>query len=588
MTPSTTTTGNVHWAPRPFDPATAERLSREANLDALVARLLVQRGISNPETAARFLNPRLDHLHDPNLMRGMSIAIERLERAIANKENILIYGDYDVDGTTAVVILKTCIELLGGIADFHVPHRIKEGYGIRDNVIEAAGAGGVTLVISVDTGIRAFDAAKTARHIGLDLIVTDHHLPEAGEGVPDALAVLNPNQPGCDYPCKEICGAGVAFKIAQALLTRARRERLIPSFLKMVAIATIADAVPLTGENRVIAKLGLDGLRQPVNGGLRALMLVSELLDGQRSVSATDVGFRLGPRINAAGRMDVAREVVELFTTKEESRQLELAKKLNELNAQRQAEEQRILEAAIEMLEADTALEEKFSLVLDGDGWHRGVIGIVATRVVERSGRPTLVVSRGEDGVAHGSGRSIPAFHLLDALESADCRHCFIRFGGHAHAAGFSLASDAIPALRDGLERYARARLTREDLVPGITIDAELEFAQIDRNLIRSIATLEPFGVGNPRPLFGTRAARMLQPIKIMKEKHAKLRLRDSDAGRPFDSIGWRMREQLEQLNLVLGDKLDIAYTIEENTDPEFFGLQLILRDVRRSVVVAA
>ena len=574
----------MQWVPRPFDPAKAERLSREANLDPLVARLLVQRGIADAETAQRFLHPKLEHLHDPSLLRGMPVAIERLERAIANKENILIYGDYDVDGTTAVVILKTCIELLGGVADFHVPHRIKEGYGIRDNVIEAAGSGGVTLVISVDTGIRAFDAAKTARRIGLDLIVTDHHLPEPGEGVPDALAVLNPNQPGCDYPCKDICGAGVAFKIAQALLTRAGRERLIPSFLKMVAIATIADAVPLTGENRVIAKLGLDGLRQPVNGGLRALMQVSELLDGQRTISATDVGFRLGPRINAAGRMDVAREVVELFTTKDERRQLELATKLNELNAQRQAEEQRILEAAIEMLEADTALEEKFSVVLDGDGWHRGVIGIVATRVVERTGRPTLVVSRGEDGVAHGSGRSIPAFHLLDALESSDCRHCFIRFGGHAHAAGFSLASDAIPTLRDGLERYARARLTREDLVPGVTIDAELEFAQIDRDLIRSIATLEPFGVGNPRPLFGTRAARMLQPVKIMKEKHAKLRLRDSDAGRPFDAVGWRMREQLEPLNLTLGEKLDIAYTIEENTDPEFFGLQLILRDVRRSV----
>jgi len=282
--------------------------------------------------------------------------------------------------------------------------------------------------------------------------------------------------------------------------------------------------------------------------------------------------------------MDVAREVVELFTTKDEQRQLDLAKKLNALNAERQAEEQRILEAAIEQLEADAALEEKFSVVLDGDGWHRGVIGIVATRVVERTGRPTLVVSRGEDGVAHGSGRSIPAFHLLDALESSDCRHCFIRFGGHAHAAGFSLASDAIPTLRDGLERYARAHLTREDLVPGITIDAELEFAQIDRNLIRAIARLEPFGVGNPRPLFGTRAARMLQPMKIMKEKHAKLRLRDSDAARPFDAVGWRMREQLEPLNLTLGEKLDIAYTVEENTDPDFFGLQLILRDVRRSV----
>jgi single-stranded-DNA-specific exonuclease len=577
----------VHWASRPFDPAAAERLSREAALDPLTARLLAQRGIADAESAQRFLTPKLDHLHAPEKMRGMDVAIERLERAIALRENILIYGDYDVDGTTAVVILKTCIELLGGTADFHVPHRIKEGYGIRENVIEAAAAGGVTLVISVDTGIRAFEAAKTANRVGLDLIVTDHHLPETGEGVPEALAVLNPNQNGCDYPCKEICGAGVAFKIAQALLTRAGRERLIPSFLKIVSIATIADAVPLIGENRVFAKLGLEGLRQPVNGGLRALMQVSELLGVQRSITATDVGFRLGPRINAAGRMDVAREVVELFTTKDEQRQLELAKKLNELNAQRQSEEQRILQEAIERLDQDPSLNERYSLVLDGEGWHRGVIGIVATRIVERTGKPALVISH-EDGVAHGSGRSIPAFHLLNALESSHCRHCFIRFGGHAHAAGFTLNSGSVAELREGLEHYARQHLTPADFEPVIDIDGELEFAQIDRTLVGAISQLEPFGVGNPRPVFGTREARLLQPVRTMKEKHAKLRLRDSDTGRPFDVIGWRMREQIDALSLALGDKLDIAYTIEENTDPEFGGIQLILRDLRRSALATA
>jgi single-stranded-DNA-specific exonuclease len=573
----------VHWASRAFDPAVAERLCREANLDPVIARLLAQRGITSKDAAERFLRPRLDHLHPPELMRGMTVAIERVERAIANKENTLIYGDYDVDGTTAVVILKTCIELLGGVADFHVPHRIKEGYGIRDNVIEAAHAGGVTLVISVDTGIRAFEAAKTARRLGLDLIVTDHHLPESGEGVPDALAVLNPNQDGCDYPCKDICGAGVAFKLCQALLTRAGRERLIPSFLKMAAIATIADAVPLTGENRVIASLGLHGLRQPVNGGLRALMQVAELLDAQRSITATDVGFRLGPRINAAGRMDVAREVVELFTTKDEVRQLELARKLNELNTQRQEEERRILEHAIEQLDTDSAFADRYSVVLEGDGWHRGVIGIVATRIVERTGKPTLVISRGEDGIAHGSGRSIPAFHLLNALESADCRHCFIKFGGHAHAAGFSLENGTIAHLREGLERYARETLTSADFEPLAEIDGELSFADISKDLIQQLESLEPFGIGNPRPCFGTRNARLLQPVRVMKEKHAKLRLRDSDASRPYDVIGWRMREQIDALALVVGDKLDVVYALEENHDPEFGGIQLILKNAMRS-----
>jgi single-stranded-DNA-specific exonuclease len=577
----------VRWALRPFDSDIAETISRELGVNPVIARLLAQRGISSAEQAHLFLNPKLDYLHAPESMRGMSVAIGRVERAIANQENILIYGDYDVDGTSAVVILKTCIELLGGIADFHVPHRIKEGYGIRDNVIEAAHAGGVKLVISVDTGIRAFEAAKTAKRLGLDLIVTDHHLPEKGEGVPDALAILNPNQDGCAYPCKEICGAGVALKLSQALLTRAGRERLIPSFLKMAAIATIADAVPLTGENRVIAALGLDGLRKPANGGLRALMQVSELLNLDRKITATDIGFRLGPRINAAGRMDVAREVVELFTSKDESRQLELARKLNELNAERQEEERRILEHAIAALEDDPSLKDRYSLVLEGDAWHRGVIGIVATRIVERTGKPTLVISRDEHGTAHGSGRSIPSFHLLNALESTDCRHCFIRFGGHAHAAGFTLESLAIETLRNGLEQYARRTLKPEDFEPTIDVDGELTFEQISKDLARSIDALEPFGVGNPRPVFATRGARLLQPVRVMKEKHAKLRLRDSDSSRPYDAIGWRMREEIEALALSIGDKLDLLYSIDENTDPEFGGIQLVLKELARSNAAA-
>jgi single-stranded-DNA-specific exonuclease len=578
----------VRWAPRAYDPQKAELIAREINVPPLVATLLTQRGILTAEEAHRFLNPRLDHLHAPESMLGMAAAIQRVERAVANKENILIYGDYDVDGTTAVVILKTCIELLGGIADFHVPHRIKEGYGMRDNVIEAAHSGGVTLVISVDTGIRAFEAANTAKRLGLDLIVTDHHLPETGEGVPDALAVLNPNQEGCSYSCKDICGAGVAFKLAQSLLTRAGRERLIPSFLKMAAIATIADSVPLLGENRVIATLGLDGLRKPVNGGLRALMQVSELLGAGRSITATDVGFRLGPRINAAGRMDVARDVVELFTTKSEERQLEIARRLNELNSQRQDEEKRILEQAIEAYDSDPQLASRFTLVLDGAEWHRGVIGIVATRIVERTGKPTLIVSRGEDGVAHGSGRSIPAFHLLDALESSECRHCFIRFGGHAHAAGFSLPNKSVPTLRDGLERYARTKLTAADFDCIVDVDAELPFSAINKDLTHCLEKLEPYGIGNPRPVFGTSGVRLLQPVRVMKEKHAKLRVRESDQSRPFDAVGWRMREQIDALTLNVGDKIDLLYTLEENTDPEFGGIQLVLKQVAKSAMKAA
>src|SRR5262249_23291384 len=277
------------------------------------------------------------------------------------------------------------------------------------------------VVISVDTGIRAFQAAETARRVGIDLIVTDHHLPEAREGVPNALAVLNPNQQGCDYPCKDICGAVVAFKVAQALFAKhkepAEQTKLTNSFLKMAAIATVADAVPLKGENRAITKLGLEGLRRPVNGGLKALLEVSGLSEAGRRLTAGDIGFRIGPRINAAGRMDVARDVIELFTCKDPERCREIAGKLNQLNLERQTEEARIVSQIDDQLAAEPDLSGKFCLVFDGEGWHRGVVGIVASRVVEKTGRPALVVAReGEEG--HGSGRSIAALHLLDALES--------------------------------------------------------------------------------------------------------------------------------------------------------------------------
>src|SRR5215467_7610404 len=466
------------WSLSNPDPAQVESLRAEAKVCPLLARLLALRGVTAID-AANYLSPSLDQLHSPYLMRGMSLAVERLSAAIANKEGILIYGDYDVDGTTAVVILKTALELCGGAADFHVPHRIKEGYGIKDDVIERAAAAGIKVVISVDTGIRAFQAAETARRVGIDLIVTDHHLPEAHEGVPHALAVLNPNQLGCDYPCKELCGAGVALKIAQALFAKfkdqADQARLIPSFLKMVAIATIADAVPLVGENRTIARLGLEGLRRPVNGGLKALMEVSGLGDG-RALAAGDVGFRLGPRINAAGRMDVARDVIELFTCRDQARCKEIADKLNQLNLERQAEEARIVAAIEEQLAAEPDLTGKYCMVFDGEGWHRGVVGIVASRVVEKTGRPALVIAR-EGDEAHGSGRSISRFHLLDALEA--CHGLFTRFGGHAHAVGFALPSRRLAELKLRLNTFAQERLSEEDLEPEVEIAAEIPLSEV-------------------------------------------------------------------------------------------------------------
>jgi single-stranded-DNA-specific exonuclease len=579
----------VRWISR--SPETAEisppaleqlvvELAESLRLPPIVARLLVTRGIQEREAAWKFLNPAIDQLHSPYLMCGMRPAVERLRAAIEKKERILIYGDYDVDGTMAVVILKTAIELCGGVCEFHVPHRILEGYGMRDEVIEKAAADGIRLIISVDTGIRAFAAAETAERLGLDLIVTDHHLPH-DRGNPRALAVLNPNQVGCEYPCKALCGAGVAFKVAQALFSETGREKYIPSFLKVVAIATIADAVPITGENRVFVKLGLEGLSRPVNPGLKALLQVCEL-DGGRTLTTTEVAFRVAPRMNAAGRMDLAKDVIDLFTVKDAARAKEIALRLHQLNGDRQQEEARIVAGIHEEVEKNPALREAYCMVVDGEAWHRGVIGICASRVVDRYNRPALVISKDGDE-AHGSGRSIHSFHLLNALES--CPELFTRYGGHSHAVGFALHAERIPELRQRLDAYARQHLTEADLVPLLETDGELPLEEVTASLWESLGRLVPFGMGNPEPVFVARATRILTEPRIVKEKHLKLKLARGANGSPamargIDAMGWRMAERLQSQPLAFGDSLDVAYKIERNTHPDFGGnLQLVVCD---------
>jgi single-stranded-DNA-specific exonuclease len=584
----------MRWQFRRVDETAVQGLVQQSGVSPLIARLLCARGITTAEAAHDFLSPSIAHLHSPYKMTGMTAAVERVCAAIERRERILVYGDYDVDGTTAIVVLKTAIQLCGGtgLVEFHVPHRIREGYDLRADVLERAAAEGVRLVISVDSGIRAFAAAEAARQAGLDLIITDHHLPEAAPGedghVPHAVAVLNPNQPGCDYPCKALCGAGVAFKVAQALLEKNGRERLLPSFLKVVAIATIADAVPLVGENRAIATLGIEGLRDPRNLGLRELMLAAGI-DGTRRLKGSDIAFRIAPRINAAGRMDVAQDVVELFSVRDEGRARELATKLNQLNTDRQAEEQRIV-GQIEQQMSETADEARpYCLMVAGDGWHRGVLGIAATRVVERYCRPTLVASRDDSGQAHGSGRSIRAFHLLEALES--CRELFTRFGGHAYAVGFSLPSENVAELGRRLDAFARARLTAADFEPTVELDAMLPLAEVNDALCAELQKLEPFGVGNPEPRFAVRAVRVLTPPRLLKEKHLKLKLACSQNGngnfsRGIDALGWRMGEQMSCITL--GDSVDAAFTVERNSNPDFPGLQLSLVDVHKTAAQAA
>ncbi len=594
----------MKWIGKGLDRARADLLAESlaanpsflgrVDLSGLIARLLLMRGISEAESARRFLAPSVSDLHSPYKMMGMSAAVERLAGAIAGKEKVLIYGDYDADGTTAIVVLKTAIELCGGAVDFYVPHRIRDGYGMKDEVIERAAASGVRLVISVDTGIRAFAAAATAKRLGIDLIVTDHHLP-GHDGVPNALVVLNPNQPGCEYPCKALCGCAVAFKLAQALmeklLDRPDQSRLLTSFMKVVAIATIADAVPLLGENRVFTRLGLEALRAPANPGLKALLEVAELASA-RALNSGEVAFRIAPRLNAAGRMDVAHDVVELFSVKDAGRAREIALRLDQLNGERQAEERRILEELELRITEEPALRDASCIVVDGEAWHRGVIGITAARIVERYGKPTLVITR-EGEQAHGSGRSIRAFHLLEALES--CATLFDHYGGHAHAVGFALPAARVPELRAQLDAFARNRLSPSDLEPVLEFDAEIALDEITPELFQALRLLEPFGMENPQPVFAARAIRLLHPPRIMREKHLKLKLRSVESREPslgrfnwrhsvtYDATGWRMAERAASDGLLPGDVLDIAFTVDQNDHPDFGGLELRLCDFAKS-----
>ena len=580
----------------------ASDLLRHLECPSAIASLLAARGILDQAAARRFFDPQLTDLHDPNLLLGMAAAVARIQLAVARGEEILIYGDYDVDGTTATVLLKTAIERIGSAAtparvDYHVPHRIREGYGIQNVRLAEAAAAGVRLVISVDTGIRAFAAADEAKALGLDLIVTDHHLPDGVEGIPEAIAVINPAQPGCPYPNKHLCGAGVAFKLAHALLaahavTPAQQQRLqtviLPSFLKLVALATIADSVALLGENRTMVWLGLRELRNPVQPGLRALMRVAELpLD--RSPTAHEVGFRLAPRINAAGRMDVASDVVELFLTRDQDRANLLAEKLDGLNQDRRATEAAALEAIeLQLLTLGNPAE---CLVLDHPSWHRGVLGILASRVVERTGRPALVLTSDEQD-AHGSGRSVAGYHLLDAISAAHAHSpgepLFSRFGGHAHAVGFSLPTSRLADLRARMQAHSAALLTEDLLVPELAVDLELTPKDLVPELFAWLERCAPFGMANPEPLFLVRALHLGAPPRVIKERHVCLCLAEKVGGKPLSAMGWTRTLRANQANwadrtasLVAGMAVDAVCRLRHNLHPQYGGYELELADLR-------
>lgn len=542
----------------PVENGAGPRLERELGVCRLVARILANRGYTEAGAARAFLHPNLDGLHDPFLLTGMRAAVDRVMAAIARREPVLLYGDYDVDGTTSIVILKTALDLAGAVTSYHVPNRLRDGYGMRSDVVERAAADGVRLIISVDTGIRASEVVGRARELGIDVIVTDHHLPE--EALPPAVAVLNPNRTDCTYPEKNLCGAGVAFKLVQGLMRElgweaARVRALTESFVKLVAIATVADVVPLTGENRILVKHGLAGLTRVRNPGLRALMETGGFKDGEE-LSAGQVAFRIAPRINAAGRMADASEVIELFLTRDAARASSIAKQLHEWNAERQQTELATLESCLE----HAVTEGEWALVFAGADWHKGVVGIVASRLVERYYRPVFVLAiDAATGEMAGSGRSIEGFHLLDALESMS--GLFAKFGGHSHAAGVTLPVSRLDEFRARLCEYAGGKLTTEDLRPRLRIDAEIEFADLTDENVAALLALGPFGQGNPSPVLASRDVLFPEQPVVMKEKH--LRVRAVRRQHTLRLKAWNFGDRCADFDAE--KRYEIAFTVEKD-----------------------
>lgn len=560
------------WNVRRHDPDAAASLARVLDVSPILAALLINRGYADERAARTFLSPSYDQLHEPYLMLGMREAVARLKHAIETHEPVLIYGDYDVDGTTGTAILLRALKLLGAKTGFHIPHRFTEGYGIQQPALERAFAEGYKLVVSVDCGIRAHEPLYWARDKGLDVIITDHHLPDEDEGAPPAFAVLNPNQEGCEYPDKHLAGVGVAFKLVHALFREYGREAQVAAFMKVVAIGTVADVAKLVGENRTIVSIGLKDLAKAANPGLKALIDVAGCGDG-KGMTAYDLGFRLGPRINAAGRMDAARAVVELFDTRDSLEARRLAEHLDARNEERKTVQQQIIDLAL--AELGDSSETKVA-VIQGSGWHRGVIGIAASKIAERLTRPCVVLSIDGD-VAHGSARSIEAYHLLNGLTA--CADLFEKFGGHSHAAGITIRPERIAEFRRRLNEHAAACLSEEDLEHSVAIDMELPAEQATFQLARELQALEPFGAGNARPVFVTRNLRCLSEPAILKDKHLKLRLAGPQ-NRPLEAVWWNCIETPGQTPAVNGS-IELAYSLELNAWNDEYRMQLNVLDLR-------
>lgn len=564
---------NSKWILAKQNPKLSKKISDKLGISPLTSQVLINRGVNSEIEAENFLNPSLFDLPSPFLMKGMQEAVERLKKSVYLGQKIAVYGDYDVDGVTGTSLLYNFLRFLKADIIYYNPDRFKEGYGINRDAIDYLRGQNANLIISVDCGIRAFGEVEYAKSLGIDFIITDHHEPP--ETLPDAVAVLNPHQKGCKYPAKEIVGVGVVFNLTLALRRTLRDEGFfkdqepnLGDYLDLVALGTVADCAPLVNVNRVIVREGLRRMEKPKRAGLKALKDISGI---KREVNSFDLGFKLGPRVNAMGRMGSACEAVELFISDKYDFAYDLARKLNSENQNRQNVEKQILDSAVEMIESDPETDGFNSIVLYSRDWHQGVIGIVASRIAERYQKPVFLVAVDENGVGKGSGRSINGINIYSAI--LEVQSLFENFGGHEQAAGITIREENIDKFRkmfsSALENQSGANFKETIL------DSEIVFADITENFIDELEMLSPYGIGNPRPVFLTRKAAVISS-RVYKERHMGITL-ESD-GKTFTAMWFNLKEIIE-----LPPFVDIAYTPEFNIWNGKKDIRLTVKDLRPS-----
>lgn len=553
--------------------ALTKQLARELKIEYLAARMLVVRGITTADAARKYIRPSLDELNDPFLMQDMEPAVERLHMALANNERILVYGDYDVDGTTAVALMYTFLKSLTDNVDYYIPDRYTEGYGISFKGVDYAEATGCTLVVALDCGIKAIDKIEYANKKHIDFIVCDHHTP--GNELPKAVAVLNMKRADCGYPYKDLSGCGVGFKFAQGFSQRYKTGFDLHRFLPLTAMAIASDIVSVTGENRILAFFGLKEICNQPSVGLSALISVAGI--DPKHVTISDLGFKIGPRINACGRLYSGREAVELLITEDAAFAEQRANDINSYNAERQNYDRTTADEALLMLAADPENEHKHTTVVYSPTWHKGVVGIAASKLTEHYYRPTIVLTAGENGVISGSARSVAGFDLYSAIDS--CRDLLTNFGGHAFAAGLSMLETSLPEFKRRFEEYVAAHITEEQKHPTIEVEAEIAFAEISDQFYRVLRCLEPFGPGNPRPIFVTRNVINNRYTKRVGKTGEHLRLDVTDRTAAISGIAFGEGDWA--LYLQNGNAVDLCYEVDENIYNGVRSLQMMVNDIK-------